>query len=57
MLYFEIVVRDQNLQFQVLCQRMAIFEQLNDHVLDTSSCELFKIIKSNGSKNPPKGLA
>ena len=33
MSYSEIVVRGQNLQFQVICQNMAMFEQLNDKLL------------------------
>ena len=32
-IYSEIVVRGQNLQFQVICQNMAMFEQLNDKLL------------------------
>ena len=31
-----IAVRDQNLQFQVICQKMAMFEQLNDQLLVNS---------------------
>ena len=31
--YSEIVVRGQNLQFQVICQKMAMCEQLNDQLL------------------------
>ena len=32
--YFEIFIRSQNLKFQVICQKMAVFEQLNDQVLN-----------------------
>ena len=32
-MYSEIVVRGQNLLFQVICQKMAMFEQLNDQLL------------------------
>ena len=31
--YSQILVRDQNLQFQVICQKMPMFEQLNDQLL------------------------
>ena len=31
--YSEIVVRGKALQFQVICQKMAMFEQLNDQLL------------------------
>ena len=34
--YSKIVVRGQNLQFQLICQKMAMFEQLNDQLLVNS---------------------
>ena len=34
--YSEIVVRSQNVQFRVICQKMAMFEQLNDQLLVNS---------------------
>jgi hypothetical protein len=34
--YSEIVVRGQNLKFQVICKKMAMFEQLNDQLLVNS---------------------
>ena len=33
MSYSKIVVRGQNLQFQVICQKMAMFKQLNGQLL------------------------
>ena len=49
----------------VICQKIAIFEQLNNQILfrlkiefdpsvETSWCDIFKIIKGHGPKNPPK---
>ena len=49
----------------VMCQKIAMFEQLNNQILcwlkskldpsvERSWCELFKIIKGHGPKNPPK---
>jgi len=36
MAYSDIVVRGQNLSFQVICQKMAMFEEVNDQFLVNS---------------------
>ena len=54
-----IVVKGQNLSFRVICQKIAMFEQLLvkfDPSLDRSKPEFFKNIKNHGPKIHPRGV-